>query len=203
MPADKRDPEIVALETVIRVLGPLDEGARSRVLDYAMQRLGMRELPPLEVTATAGEPEKVSHQSGPRTVVDIRSLRLEKAPATANEMAAVAAYYLAELAPDRKETVTTSEVETLFKQAGHPLPSRINMTLPNAAAAGYFDRAAAGTYKLNPVGFNLVTQSLPRGSSSAGKKATSRQTTARKASSVRKTSSSRKAASTQRQSKKK
>jgi hypothetical protein len=166
MAENERDAEIRALEVLIDALEPLDDDARARVLEYTLRRLGMREMPaakPLAAEPIADHVEAGPHAGADR-LVDIRTLREEKAPKTANEMAAVVAYYLAEAAPEaeRKQTVTTADLERLFKQAGYPLPSRIGNTLANAAAAGYFDNAGRGEYRLNPVGFNLVTQNLPR-----------------------------------------
>jgi hypothetical protein len=173
MPAAPRDPEIVALDTLISVLEPLDDAARSRVLDYAMRRLGMREL--IAAATQPGEPSRPETLALPSVMVaapatDIRTLREQKAPATVNEMAALVAYYLQELAPedDRKQAITAADLNRLFKQAGFPLPSRMANALTNAAAAGYFDSTGTrGEYKLNPVGFNLVTQTLPRGPSTS------------------------------------
>jgi hypothetical protein len=163
-----RDAEISALEVVIEALEPLDQDARSRVLEYSLRRLGMQELPAVEIVAppaaaAAPVPEAMPVVQHPSAVVDIRTLREQKGPTSANEMAALAAYYLAELAPEaeRTDTVASADIERLFKQAGYRLPSRIGMTLPNAAAAGYFDKAPGG-WRLNPVGHNLVTQTLPR-----------------------------------------
>lgn len=176
MPAAKRDPEITALDRLIAVLEPLDDEARARVLDYAMRRLGMHEiatsrpLPPTQPAPEAQESRSptVAARTTPVSVAtDIRSLREQKAPGSAIEMAALVAYYLSDLAPedDRKHTVTTADLDRFFKQAGHPLPNRLANTLSNAAAAGYFDTTATrGEYKLNPVGYNLVTQTLPRSS---------------------------------------
>lgn len=77
-------------------------------------------------------------------------------------MAAIVAYYLAELASpsERKDTVSTADLEKYFKQAGYPLPKALRVTLANAAAAGYFDAVARGKYKLNPVGYNLVVHGM-------------------------------------------
>jgi hypothetical protein len=79
-------------------------------------------------------------------------------------MAALVAYYLSELAPDgeRKDEISAADLEKYFKQAAFRLPRSLRMTLPNAAAAGYFDGAGAGRYRLNPVGYNLVVHGLPR-----------------------------------------
>jgi hypothetical protein len=186
-----RDSEITALETVIQALEPLSDDARGRVLEYTFRRLGMRELPAESIELPGAVPlvdlEPPAPQHSTAAVVDIRTLREQKNPASANEMAALAAYYLSELAPeaDRTQTVTSTDIERLFKQAGFRLPSRIAMALPNAAAAGYFDRAGSGAWKLNPVGHNLVTQTLPRAGSKPRNRSTARakksaSTTARK-----------------------
>jgi len=162
------DDELQAIQSVISALTPLDEAARTRVLEYVFKRLGLAAAPLSREPARAGVatavPEPGALSPVARGVVDIRSLREEKAPRSANEMAAVVAYYLSELAPlgERTETIGTPEVQKYFKQAGYPLPKVPRVTLANAAHAGYFDSAGTGLYRLNPVGYNLVVHSLPR-----------------------------------------
>jgi hypothetical protein len=179
MPQTNADAEIRALQAVIEALEPLDDEARSRVLDYTLRRLGMRELSTLSsLSAHAPEPSPQPEINVPKPsqLTDIRSLREAKQPSSAVEMAAVVAYYLSEAAPadERQEAVTTADLEKYFKQANYRLPTRIATTLNNAAAAGYFDRAARGEYRLNPVGFNLVTQTLPRATGEAPRRAPTR-----------------------------
>lgn len=179
MPQTNADAEIGALQAVIEALEPLDDEARSRILDYTLKRLGMRELSILSsLSGHAPEASPQTELEAPKSaqLTDIRSLREAKQPSSAVEMAAVVAYYLAEAAPadERKEAVTTADLENYFKQANYRLPTRIATTLNNAAAAGYFDRAARGEYRLNPVGFNLVTQTLPRGAGRAPRRAPTR-----------------------------
>jgi hypothetical protein len=84
-------------------------------------------------------------------------------------MAALVAYYLSELTSkdERKDEITSADLEKYFKQAAFRLPRSLRMTLPNAAAAGYFDSAGAGRYRLNPVGYNLVVHGLPRSQEAA------------------------------------
>lgn len=96
--------------------------------------------------------------------MDIRTLKEQKRPSSANEMAALVAYYLAELAPmaERTSEVTKEHMEKYFKQAGFPLPRSIRILLHNAKNAGYFDSAGEGKFRLNPVGYNLVAHNLPR-----------------------------------------
>jgi hypothetical protein len=96
--------------------------------------------------------------------MDIRSLKEEKQPKTATEMACVVGYYLDALAHPsfRKAEIGSADIEKYFKQAGYRLPKRKEQVLVDAKAAGYFDSAGHGKYRLNPVGHNLVVHTLPR-----------------------------------------
>ncbi len=148
------------------ILGALDglEGESiQRVLDYVMGRLSLsRSTRPASPSASPvlapGDAGKLTRQTS------IRDLKDEKQPESLNQMAALVAYYLSELAPEgeRREEINTADLEKYFKQAAFRLPRSIQQTLPNAAAAGYFDSAGSGRYRLNPVGYNLVVHGLPR-----------------------------------------
>ncbi|MGH3010026.1 MAG: hypothetical protein ACRDLM_11560 [Gaiellaceae bacterium] len=167
MPESSADAEIRALQAVYDALEPLDDEARGRVLDYTLRRLGVRDLSSQVVTPLTDKRDTlVVDVASPSTTptTDIRSLRKEKEPTSAVEMAAVVAYYLSELAPsgEQKEAIGSADIEKYFKQAQYRLPQRIDKALHNAAAAGYFDRTGRGEFRLNPVGFNLVTHGLPR-----------------------------------------
>ena len=99
-------------------------------------------------------------------LIDIRTLKEQKQPRSANEMAALVAYYVSELLPadERREAIATADIEKYFKQANFPLPGRVAMTLANAASAGYFDSVEPrGQWRLNPVGYNLVAHAMPSG----------------------------------------
>lgn len=162
-PADQGDPELFAIQVILGALRNLQTDQRQRVIDYVFQRLGLavgsNESPQV---FPAVPPVSPPSNTAP-LVQDIRSLKEHKKPRSANEMAALVAYYLAELAPaaSRKSEIGTDDVVTYFKQAGYPLPAVLRNTLVNAKASGYFDSAAHGLYKLNPVGHNLVVHGLP------------------------------------------
>lgn len=174
------DTELEAISSILSALNPLDAEARGRVLDYVFKRLSLEGAVPgvQPPSLRTGPPETVSKEAPTPGVPlasasagrqrDIRSLREEKAPNSANEMAALVAYYLSELAPEgeRRETIGTAEITKYFKQAKYPLPKVPRATLSNARAAGYFDHVTGGQYKLNPVGYNLVVHGLPRASTS-------------------------------------
>jgi hypothetical protein len=167
------DPELAAIQTVLNTLTALEEDSRQRVIEYVFRRLSLT-LPSSQsgsaAGAPAGGPGEETHKRGETTptdqsapVRDIRSLKTAKQPRSAIEMAVLVAYYLAELAPmaDRKTEIGTDDITKYFKQADFPLPGRTRKTLFDAKAAGYLDSSAQGSYKLNPVGHNLVAHSLP------------------------------------------
>lgn len=169
-----QDKELAAIQALLHALTGLEPEARQRVVDYVFQRLGLT----APVVDTDGDTPAVrvgnvppARPENPR-VQDIRSFKEQKQPRSANEMAALVAYYLSELAPqaDRVTAIGSAEITRYFKQAGYPLPTVPRQTLHNAKAAGYFDAAPEGGYKLNPVGYNLVAHALPADGAQAKKK---------------------------------
>lgn len=182
------DAEVNAIKSVLDALSPLSPEARSSVLDYVLKRLGIAALSANQASLSAGSAPFVGETFGnltegaPSAVVHIEDLKAEKKPRSANEMAALVAYYLGNVAPEdkRKKSVNVKDIETYFKIAKFPLPQQIKMTLPNAKNAGYFDSAGEGEYRLNPVGYNLVAHSMPRGVSSVKGKAKKAKSPARK-----------------------
>lgn len=170
MPDTNDDQELHAIQQVIAALSELDSEARARVISYVFQRLGISSPAVLTETGTSGatplhgvEGAAPAVQHG-RRQIDMRTLGQEKSPRSANERVAVVGYYLSELAPaeERKTEISAADITKYFKQAGFPLPGAARMTLVNAKNAGYLDAGAGrGTYKLNPVGHNLVAHSLP------------------------------------------
>jgi hypothetical protein len=180
--------ELDAIRKVAEALEPLGTDARRHVIDYVVQALGMTPSQVIAQQPTAApskEPvveQVVAQGSASTPPTDIRSLKEQKHPRSANEMAALVAYYLSELASDdHQDSITTADVEKYFKQAAYPLPGRVDMTLQNAAGAGYFDKVGRGQWRLNPVGYNLVAHGLPASSDSSGGSAPRRGTPAKRA----------------------
>lgn len=99
----------------------------------------------------------------PEAGVDIRTLRNEKNPSSARQMACLVAYYLQEHAPEaeRKDAITTADVEKYFKQAGYKLPEKLEQLLIDCKKSGYFENSKRGEYRLTRVGYNLVTHNMP------------------------------------------
>jgi len=173
------DTELQAIRAVLSAPVPLKREGRTRVLDYVLKRLGMYVEP---LPATSGGPSLIPSvealtptqiSESPGQPNDIRSLRKVKAPRSANEMAALVAYYVTELAPGsyRKSSINADDIKKYFKDAHFPLPSSPQMTLVNAKNSGYLESSGTGQYQLNPVGYNLVVHNLPATSS---KKVTSK-----------------------------
>ncbi|RKZ36142.1 MAG: hypothetical protein DRQ49_18405 [Gammaproteobacteria bacterium] len=178
--------ELKAIETITKTLADLDKAAQQRVLQYSMQHLDLHvehfnQLPAIP-PEKKGEQAKQSMQHLQQLPVDIRSLSDQKQPNSDMEMAAIVAYYLSEVAPEdeRKDSIVTKDIKKYFKQAGYPLPGGPQFTLPNAKAAGYFESAGHGKYKLNPVGYNLVVHGLPRAKSESSSQPTRRKTKKKK-----------------------
>lgn len=179
--SDTVDQEVEAIKSVLAALAPLSPKARVSVLEYAMKRL---DITPATVPRVSGLPpeqlppakEDVEGGVSSEDSLHIKEFKESKKPRSANEMAALVAYYLVNLAPqsERKDTVNQSDMETYFKIAGYPLPKQIRVTLQNAKTAGYFDAAGSGEYRLNAVGHNLVAHSMPRGSAAGSKPRRSR-----------------------------
>ncbi|MGD0208950.1 MAG: hypothetical protein ABSC89_15220 [Verrucomicrobiota bacterium] len=167
MTEQKVDPELAAIEQVVNALTPLDIEARSRVVSYVFQRLGLANLSSSPAAPTFLPPQPTHIEGGAHVegagVRDIRSLTESKSPNSASEMAAIVAYYLKHLAPqeERKEAISREDIEKYFHQANYPFPEKPEFTLPNAKFAGYLDQAGRGLYRLNPVGHNLVVHNLP------------------------------------------
>ena len=170
------DPEVEAIKTLLKVLTPLESDARANVLDFVFRKLGISPVTSNSDTSRSGGSAEAHIETtllAPKHLVvtqatDIRSLREEKQPKTASQMAALVAYYLKNLAPDdeRRDFITPGDVTRYFNQARFELPiSPPSVTLLHAKNAGFLNQLDRGRYKLNPVGYNLVAYKLPGHSS--------------------------------------
>lgn len=155
-----------AIDQIISALEGLDQETRNTAVAAACAHLNIKVVPPTQSSGgVAPSPAEVPtvHHTHTGKKVDIRSLKEEKSPDSAKQMACVVAYYLQELAPDteRKDTVSTQDIEKYFKQANFKLPKGVEQVLVSAKRSGYFETAARGQYKLNAVGYNLVVHGMP------------------------------------------
>ena len=163
-----------AIDQIIGALEPLEAEARATVVATVCSHLripvasaSQRPLEPTPqrdvVPATPVFPGSITEAPTPRATTDIRSFRTEKKPRSAREMACVVAFYLKELAPEgeRKDNISTADLDKYFKQAQFKLPQRMAQILVDCKSSGYFDSSGRGEYKLNAVGYNLVAHNLP------------------------------------------
>ena len=82
-----KDKELEAIGSIINLLTPLDQGERSRVLEYVLKRLQMATVhAPVGGVQEPTEPSSALRAS--RRLTDIRSLTAEKQPRSVNEMVA-------------------------------------------------------------------------------------------------------------------
>jgi hypothetical protein len=158
------DRELSAISVILNALDGLDGESIQRVLDYVFGRLSIPTPRHVKSVISVGAQVPASADASHSKRESIRDLKEEKQPESSNQMAALVAYYLSEKADEseRKEAINTADLEKYFKQASFKLPKSIPQTLSNATAAGYFDPAGSGLYKLNAVGYNLVVHGLPR-----------------------------------------
>jgi hypothetical protein len=179
MAAEEVDLKLKAIATLVATLQPLDPNARTRVVNYVFEKLGIAASRQAARTPSDPLPEPGGGQIAqalssnlnsrpaaltPAGTADIRSLREKKNPETVAEMVAVMAYYLAhEASPtERSDTIGPDDIKKYFMQANFPLPTAPpRMTLVNTKNAGYLDARGEGRYSLNAVGHNLVVHKLP------------------------------------------
>lgn len=159
-----------AIDQIISALEGLDQETRNTAVAAACAHLNVKLSPPMQGQGSAAHPAVpaepgVHHQPQAHhgKKIDIRSLKEEKNPDSAKQMACIVAYYLQELAPEaeRKNTISPQDIEKYFKQANFKLPKKVAQVLVDAKRSGYFELAGRGEYKLNAVGYNLVAHGLP------------------------------------------
>lgn len=159
-----------AIDDIVLALKDLDDNTKSIVLkavvdhlkipiySVATQQLAINNSTPNALDLKLPE----NGNSGP-VQMDIKTLKENKNPKNAIEMACIVAYYLKNEASvdERQDDISKAELEKYFIQAKFPLPKVIQQVLVDAKTSGYFDSAGRGRYKLNPVGHNLVAHKLP------------------------------------------
>lgn len=158
-----------AIDAVIAALDPLEQSARETAVLAACRQLKITTsvvsaAPPLvSPDQPKGNVPTSPAAKLPSPRMDIRTLKEKKQPRSARDMACLVAYYLKDAAGDdeRKETISATDLEKYFKQAGYKLPTRMAQVLVDAKSAGYFESVGRGEYKLNAVGYNLVAHNLP------------------------------------------
>jgi hypothetical protein len=163
-----------AIDEVIAALDGLDATSRPIVIKAACEHLKIEGFGNAAagqnqgggaVVTTGGGAGNGSSLPASGAPLDIKTLKTEKQPGSAVEMACIVGFYLQNVAPpeERKAAIEGEDVDKYFRQAGYPLPKAKGQLLVDAKSSGYFDSAGRGAYRLNAVGYNLVAHSLPRG----------------------------------------
>src|ERR1700681_741375 len=122
-PRNKADRELQAMATILDAMNGLEGESIQRVLDYVLGRLSLNRPTRTSLAATVSGP--VPTNGGGARQLSIRDLKEEKRPESSNQMAALVAYYLSELAPEneRKKEIGAADLEKYFKQAAFKLPA--------------------------------------------------------------------------------
>jgi hypothetical protein len=166
MTENTEDAELGAIKVLLSALSDLDEAARQRVLAYVFTRLDLQApVADLEIGSVETDTTELPGSSvrRPRGVVPtIIEFKEAKKPRSANEMAAVLAYFLQYEAPqdERKDTVNKADLDRYFHLAKFRKPGDTRLTLVNSKNAGYLDQRGKGEYALSPIGYNLVAYKL-------------------------------------------
>ncbi len=163
-----------AIDEIIQALQSLDQSSRVTAIKATCEHLNISLIEEPKIQEHITETSHWSTMPTTSKTTDIKTLKEQKRPSSAIEMAALVSFYLSEHASetDRKDEVDVDDMVKYFKQAGFKLPQRPQVLLVNAKNAGYFDSAGGGKYRLNPVGYNLVTHNLPRSQSESPIKST-------------------------------
>jgi hypothetical protein len=160
--------DFLAAEAIKAILAGRDKSEQERIVRWVSESLELSAADPgaRNDRAQSGAAEATSHQyqNGRVTLpADIRSFVDEKKPRTDIEFIVVAAYYYRFIAPaaDRQETIGSKELQTAARLAQRPVFKTPTVSLNNAVKRGYLDGAGRGLYRVNTVGENLASITLP------------------------------------------
>ena len=180
--------DLGAIKTICDALEPFDDTEKERILRWASERLGIKNVAPATTQTqqtsnpTASGQPAVTHPGGR----DIKSFLDEKNPTSANQLVAAVAYYHKFEAPaaEQKNSITADDIMEACRKGNRERPKHANQILVNASAFGLVDKVGTGTYEINSVGENLVAVSMPTaGHGNSGTKRTaskSKKATAKK-----------------------
>jgi hypothetical protein len=164
--------DFMAAEEIKAILHGRDKTEQERILRWVSESIGV--TAGATIASPAGVLPSPATQLppafGPARRKDIKSFVAEKAPKNDVQFAAVAAYFYQFEASEaeRKDVIVAEDLQTAGRQARGYGFTKPLVTLNNAVALGYFDRAGRGEFKLNAVGENLVAMTLPSGDSTGG-----------------------------------
>jgi hypothetical protein len=164
--ASTKSPLDAAQKIVAELHGMTPEN-QALALKFAMETLALQ-LPVSHVRPMIA-PAHLPHAGQPPLVgtpvqrTDIKSFTTAKGPKSDQQFAAVVAYYYQFEAPadQRKDSIDVETMKEAARLVGRRQAPQWRFTLQNATNAGYLSVGGRGSYKLSPVGENLVAISLP------------------------------------------
>lgn len=156
--------EFDILRNIVEQLKGLPAEDQERVIKWACEKLGISESSaPVAHPTVLGAPvvAPTSHQQSVATSTNIKSFVEEKNPQSDMHFAVVVTYFYRFLAPEKKEAITSEDLQEATRLAGRTRLTLPSKTLSNAVFAGLLDSAGRGLWKINTVGENLVAIVLP------------------------------------------
>ena len=180
-PTDKFD----VLRNIVEQLKDLSAEEQQRVIRWACEELGISEQASVATVAPQATPVAVPAATAPIAggPVDIKSFLEEKNPQTDIHFAVVVAYYYRFLAPEKKDAISSEDLQEAARLSSRARLANPGKTTNNAVSSGLLDSAGRGLYKVNTVGENLVAIVLPgdgKSSSSVVKRKNGKKTTTKK-----------------------
>lgn len=168
--------DFMAAEEIKSILDGRELAEQERIIRWVGESLGLTLH--LRHKAPSALPESSEPVSPPPALedraTDIRSFIQQKQPKGDIQFAAAVAYYHRFVANERKDAITTSDLQEGARHANRAVFKTPSATLNNAVQQGYLDRAGRGVYKLNAVGENLVSMTLPSSEGTGTPKGTRR-----------------------------
>ncbi len=167
--------DFLAAEEIRSLLEGRDVAEQERIIRWVGESLGLelkhhrsrhdRDQPHQKAETPDGESDGETSSQGTESprLTDIRTFMRSKQPNSDVQFATATAYYYRLVAPAaaRKESITTEDLQSAARLSQRAVFKSPSVTLGNAVKQGYMDRGGGGAYKLNTVGENLVSMTLP------------------------------------------
>jgi len=173
----KAPDDLDAVRALVQTLEAFAPEEQERIMRWAREKLGLQPIPPEAAPAAAARPTTTKRRdaepTGARKAADIKTFVADKNPKSDRQFAATVAYFYMFEAPEaeRKESITSDDLQEACRKAGRRRPKNPGQTLINAHHAGLLDKTAErGRYAINTVGENLVAMALPEGPAPTTKK---------------------------------
>jgi hypothetical protein len=127
-----------AVRAVVAALEPFEPKDQERILRWAREKVG---LAPTTAAPTTKEPNSEGPAPLPKTA-DIKTFIDYKNPRSESQLAAAIAYYYRFEAPEpqRKEVITSADLQDVCRQVGRERLKSPAQTLVNAYTQGYLGK---------------------------------------------------------------